>query len=78
VTIGNSSNTSFRFWGDLKPGGSSAGTSGQALLSAGAGASPTWGNVITSAGGTLTGPLVFSSAQVIPGVDLLILNQGVI
>ena len=41
-THGNSSITSNRFWGDFKMGGSSAGTSGQVLTSAGAGVSPTW------------------------------------
>ena len=41
-TFGNSSTTSNRFWGDMKMGGSSAGTSGQVLTSAGAGAAPTW------------------------------------
>jgi hypothetical protein len=41
-TFGNSSTTSNRFWGDMKMGGSAAGTSGQVLTSAGAGAAPTW------------------------------------
>jgi hypothetical protein len=41
-THGNSSITSNRFWGDMKMGGSAAGTSGQVLTSAGAGVSPTW------------------------------------
>ena len=41
-TFGNSSTTSNRFWGDFKMGGSSAGTSGQVLTSAGAGVAPTW------------------------------------
>ncbi len=41
-TFGNSSSTSNRFWGDIKPGGSSAGTSGQVLISGGAGVSPSW------------------------------------
>jgi len=44
-TFGNSSSTSNRFWGDIKPGGSNAGTSGQVLTSAGAGVSPTWTTV---------------------------------
>ena len=41
-TWGNSSSTSNRFWGDMKMGGSAAGTSGQVLTSAGAGVAPTW------------------------------------
>ena len=48
-THGNSSITSNRFWGDFKMGGSSAGTSGQVLTSAGAGAAPTWSAVSVSA-----------------------------
>jgi hypothetical protein len=41
-THGNSSITSNRFWGDMKMGGSNAGSSGQVLTSSGAGAAPTW------------------------------------
>ena len=44
-TFGNSSTTSNRFWGDMKMGGSAAGTSGQVLTSAGAGVAPTWSAV---------------------------------
>ena len=44
-TFGNSSSTSNRFWGDMKMGGSAAGTSGQVLTSAGAGVAPTWAGV---------------------------------
>lgn len=54
VTIGNSTNTSFRFWGDLKPGGSSAGTAGQVLTSQGPGAAPTWTTVSGGGGGGTT------------------------
>jgi hypothetical protein len=48
-TWGNSSSTSNRFWGDMKMGGSSAGSSGQVLTSAGAGVAPTWAAVSASA-----------------------------
>jgi hypothetical protein len=41
-THGNSSITSNRFWGDMKMAGANAGSSGQVLTSAGAGAAPTW------------------------------------
>ena len=52
ATWGNSSITSNRFWGDFKPGGSSAGTSGQLLQSTGAGTSPTW---VNGPSGTIVG-----------------------
>ncbi len=42
-THGNSSITSNRFWGDFKMAGANAGTSGQVLISGGAGVSPSWG-----------------------------------
>ena len=58
-TFGNSSTTSNRFWGDMKMGGSAAGTSGQVLTSAGAGAAPTWAAV--SAGFTLATPVASTS-----------------
>ena len=41
-TFGNSSTTSNRFFGDMKMGGTAAGTSGQVLTSAGTGVAPTW------------------------------------
>jgi len=55
ATWGNSSLTSNRFWGDFKPGGTSAGTSGQVLTSAGAGVSLTWTTLPTFPSGTVVG-----------------------
>jgi len=57
-TFGNSSSTSNRFWGDMKMGGSAAGTTGQVLTSAGAGVAPTW----AAAGGITLGTPVATTA----------------
>jgi hypothetical protein len=68
-TFGNSSTTSNRFWGDLKMGGSSAGTSGQVLISGGAGVAPSWGASGTVTGVTATSP-VASSGGTAPVISL--------
>jgi hypothetical protein len=75
-THGNSSITSNRFWGDFKMGGSSAGTSGQVLTSAGAGVAPTWSAVSLTTGVTGTLPIANggTGATTLAGANIAVVN----
>lgn len=61
-TVGVSTSSTARFYfgpsGQIGIGGATYGTSGQALLSGGASAAPTWGDVVTSVGQSFTGGLI--------------------
>jgi hypothetical protein len=95
ITIGNTINSTFlnsgniylngNISGSIKVTGGNAGTSGQVLTSAGAGATPTWSNPAGFAGGTLTSGLVLAAGttsltplRFTSGTNLTTLTAGAI
>lgn len=90
ATWGNSSITSNRFWGDLRPGGTDAGTSGYVLTSQGAGVAPIWAAAGGGGGGltnwteavntsspNATVPVVsFTATNAATNVDAAIIPKG--
>jgi len=71
ATFGNSATTNTRLYGSLSMGGSSAGTSGQVLTSAGAGTAPTWTTPASSGVTSVTGTSpVVSSGGATPAISL--------
>ena len=77
-TVGLSTNSTARFYfgsaGQIGIGGATYGTSGQALLSGGASAAPTWGDVVTSVGQSFTGGLISVSGSPITASGTLALT----
>jgi len=71
ATFGNSNTTNTRLFGSLSMGGSSAGTAGQVLTSAGSGTAPTWSTPASSGVTSVTGTSpVVSSGGATPAISL--------
>ena len=71
ATFGNSATTNTRLFGSLAMGGSSTGTAGQVLTSAGAGTAPTWTTPASSGVSSVTGTSpVVSSGGATPAISL--------
>jgi hypothetical protein len=71
ATFGNSATTNTRLFGSLAMGGSSTGTAGQVLTSAGAGTAPTWSTPASSGVSSVTGTSpVVSSGGATPAISL--------
>lgn len=71
ATFGNSNTTNTRLYGSLSMGGSSAGTAGQVLTSAGAGTAPTWSTPASGSVTSVTGTSpVVSSGGTTPAISL--------
>ena len=77
-TVGVSTSSTARFYfgpsGQIGIGGATYGTSGQALLSGGASAAPTWGDVVTSVGQSFTGGLISVSGSPVTSSGTLALT----
>jgi hypothetical protein len=71
ATFGNSATTNTRLFGSLAMGGSSTGTAGQVLTSAGSGTAPTWATPATGSVTSVTGTSpVVSSGGATPAISL--------
>ena len=71
ATFGNSATTNTRLFGSLAMGGSSTGTAGQVLTSAGAGTAPTWSTPASTGVTSVTGTSpVVSSGGATPAISL--------
>ena len=71
ATFGNSATTNTRLFGSLAMGGSSTGTAGQVLTSAGAGTAPTWSTPASGGVSSVTGTSpVVSSGGATPAISL--------
>jgi hypothetical protein len=71
ATFGNSATTNTRLFGSLAMGGSSTGTAGQVLTSAGSGTAPTWSTPASSGVTSVTGTSpVVSSGGTTPAISL--------